>query len=146
MSGKFILLVEDNPDDMELTLRALKKNDILTDVEVVRDGVEALDFLFARGAYVNRNSRRNPQLILMDLKLPRMDGFEVLKEMRSHEQTCMIPVVVLTTSNEEQDVRRSYAMGANSYIRKPVDFDQFMEVIKQLERYWLTLNESPVGR
>ncbi len=145
MPSKFILLVEDNPDDMELTLRAFKKNGIQMDVEVVRDGVEALDFLFARDAYIERDNSLSPELILLDLKLPRLNGFEVLKEMRNHALTNMIPVVVLTTSSEEKDVCKSYAMGANSYIRKPVDFDQFMDVIKQLGRYWLTLNESPVG-
>lgn len=146
MSEKFILLIEDNPDDEALTLRALKKNNILNTVEVCRDGVEALDFLLARGDYSDRAVQHLPQLVLLDLKLPKLDGLEVLKEIRSHQLTQLLPVVILTTSNEDKDVIGSYRLGANSYIRKPVDFDQFMESVRQLGLYWLVLNESPIGR
>lgn len=146
MSEKYILLVEDNRDDEALTLRALKKNNILNSVEVCRDGVEALDFLFARNQYQERQMKDLPQLILLDLKLPRLDGLEVLKEIRASSVTKLLPVVILTTSNEDRDVINSYELGANSYIRKPVDFDQFMESVRQLGLYWLVLNESPVSR
>ena len=146
MSDKYILLIEDNPDDEALTLRALKKNNILNKVEVCRDGVEALDFLFCRGAYANRSAEDFPQLILLDLKLPKLDGLEVLKEIRANQPTHLLPVVILTTSNEDKDVVGSYELGANSYIRKPVDFDQFMESVRQLGLYWLVLNEPPMGR
>ena len=146
MSEKYILLVEDNRDDEALTLRALKKNNILNSVEVCRDGVEALDFLFARNQYQERQLTDLPQLILLDLKLPRLDGLEVLKEIRANSLTKLLSVVILTTSNEERDVINSYELGANSYIRKPVDFDQFMESVRQLGLYWLVLNESPVSR
>jgi len=142
MSDKFILLVEDNPDDEALTLRALKKNNISNEVRVARDGVEALDFLFCRDAYVDRNPADQPQLILLDLKLPRMDGLEVLKEIRGNAHTKLLPVVILTTSNEDRDIIGSYERGANSFIRKPVDFDQFMDAVRQLGLYWLVLNES----
>ena len=146
MADKFILLIEDNPDDEALTLRALKKNNILNKVEVCRDGVEALDFLFCRGAYASRSAEDFPQLILLDLKLPKLDGLEVLKEIRANQPTHLLPVVILTTSNEDKDVVGSYELGANSYIRKPVDFDQFMESVRQLGLYWLVLNEPPMGR
>jgi two-component system response regulator len=146
MSDKYILLIEDNPDDEALTLRALQKNNILNKVEVCRDGVDALDFLFCRGTYVNRSAEDFPQLILLDLKLPRLDGLEVLKEIRANRSTRLLPVVILTTSNEDKDVTGSYELGANSYIRKPVDFDQFMEAVRQLGLYWLVLNEHPMGR
>ena len=146
MSEEYILLVEDNRDDEALTLRALKKNNILNSVEVCRDGVEALDFLFARNQYQARQLKDLPQLILLDLKLPRLDGLEVLKEIRANSLTKLLPVVILTTSNEDKDVINSYELGANSYIRKPVDFDQFMESVRQLGLYWLVLNESPVRR
>ncbi|NOY66780.1 MAG: response regulator [Gammaproteobacteria bacterium] len=142
MLDKFILLVEDNPDDEALTLRALKKNNISNEVHVARDGVEALDFLFCREAHADRNSASQPQLILLDLKLPRMDGLEVLKEIRANPLTKLLPVVILTTSNEDCDVIGSYELGANSFIRKPVDFDQFMDAVRQLGLYWLVLNES----
>jgi len=145
MSEKFILLVEDNPDDEALTLRALKKNNISNDVHVARDGVEALDFLFSRDDHADRNPDHQPQLILLDLKLPRLDGLEVLKEIRSNPVTRLLPVVILTTSNEERDVVGCYELGANSFIRKPVDFNQFIEAVRQLGLYWLVLNESPVG-
>jgi two-component system response regulator len=146
MSDKYILLIEDNPDDEALTLRALKKNNILNKVEVCRDGVEALDFLFCRGTYAGRSAEDTPQLILLDLKLPKLDGLEVLKEIRANQATHLLPVVILTTSNEDKDVVGSYELGANSYIRKPVDFDQFMESVRQLGLYWLVLNEPPMGR
>jgi len=145
MSGKFILLVEDNPDDEALTLRALKKNNISNEVHVARDGVEALDFLFCRDVHVDRNPLHFPQLILLDLKLPRLDGLEVLKEIRLNPATKCLPVVILTTSNEDRDVIGSYELGANSFIRKPVDFDQFVDAVRQLGLYWLVLNEAPVG-
>lgn len=145
---KIILLVEDNPDDEVLTLRALRKNNILNDVVVARDGVEALDYLFGTGAYSNRNIDIQPQVVLLDLKLPKMDGLEVLKRIRSDPRTQLQPVVILTTSNEDRDILSSYELGANSFIRKPVDFQQFMEAIRQLGLYWLVLNVPPplVGR
>lgn len=144
MSSKhLILLVEDNPDDVELTMRALKKNRLATQVVVVRDGVEALDFLFAEGAYSGRNRDVLPDLILLDLKLPKIDGLEVLRRVRAAPQTRLLPVVVLTLSNEEQDIADAYRLGANSYIRKPVDFDRFNDLLKHLGRYWLEFNESP---
>jgi CheY-like chemotaxis protein len=136
-----ILLVEDNPKDEELTLRALRKNNIGNDVIVTRDGAEALDYLFARGAYAGRDTL--PQLVLLDLKLPKMDGLEVLRQMRAHERTRLLPVVILTTSNDEKDRLAGYRNGANSYVRKPVDFSEFMEAVRQLGLYWLILNEPP---
>jgi len=140
---KFILLVEDNPDDEALTLRALKKNNILNPVVVVRDGAEALEYLFGTGAHAGRDPRAVPQVVLLDLKLPKIDGLEVLRRIRSDERTRRQPVVVLTTSNEERDILSSYELGANSYIRKPVDFEQFMEAVRQLGLYWLMLNVAP---
>ena len=142
---KIILLVEDNPDDEALTLRALYKNNILNDVVVVRDGAEALDYMFGTGAYADRDVRNQPQVILLDLKLPKVDGLEVLRRIRSHENTRTQPVVILTTSNEDRDIISSYQLGANSYIRKPVDFEQFMEAIRQLGLYWLVLNVPPIN-
>ncbi len=143
---KTILLVEDNPDDEALTLRALKKNNILNTVVVARDGAEALDYLFGQGQYQKRDLSNAPQLILLDLKLPKVDGLEVLQQLRANERTRHYPVVVLTTSNEDRDIITSYQLGANSYIRKPVDFSQFIEAVRQLGLYWLVLNTPPPPR
>jgi two-component system response regulator len=137
-----ILLVEDNPDDELLTLRALKKNNIHNEVAVAHDGEEALAWLQRRGAYASR-SPEPPVLVLLDLKLPKVDGLEVLRQLRADPQLAIVPVVILTTSSEEQDIVSSYRLGANSYIRKPVDFAQFTESVRQLGLYWLVLNESP---
>ena len=142
MSDKVILLVEDNPDDEALTLRALKKNNIQNEVVVARDGVEALDFLFGTGKYAGRDVTVLPSVTLLDLKLPKIDGLEVLEKVRANELTKLLPVVILTSSKEEQDLIRGYKLGANSYIRKPVDFSQFIEAVRQLGLYWLLLNES----
>jgi CheY-like chemotaxis protein len=144
MDKKSILLVEDNPDDEILTVRALKKNNILNDMVVARDGAEALDYLFGAGSYADRDMTVMPQLILLDLKLPKIDGLEVLRRVRGDERTRLLPVVVLTSSSEEQDVIESYRLGANSYIRKPVDFTQFTAAINNLGLYWLVLNVSPI--
>jgi CheY-like chemotaxis protein len=141
---RLILLVEDNPDDVELTLRALKKTRIPIEVIVVRHGAEALEFLFASGAYSGRNPDVLPDLILLDLKLPKVDGLEVLRQVRSAPTTRFLPVVVLTLSNEEQDIAEAYRLGVNSYVRKPVDFDRFTELLRHLGRYWLEFNEPPV--
>jgi two-component system, response regulator len=143
MKNKMILLVEDNADDELLTLRALKKNNIGDNVFVVRDGVEALDFLFCKNAYADRDPHDLPQLILLDLKLPKMNGLEVLRQIRAEERTRFLPVVMLTGSKEEQDLIDGYKGKVNSYIRKPVDFMQFTEYIKVLGLYWLKLNEAP---
>jgi two-component system response regulator len=140
--SKFILLVEDNPDDVVLALRALKRNHIANEVVVVRDGAEAVDFLFAQGAHAGRDPKALPEVVLLDLKLPKLHGLEVLQRIRAHETTRLMPVVVLTTSSEEQDIIESYRLGANSYIRKPVDFDQFTEAVRQLGMYWLVLNQN----
>ncbi len=145
-SSKVILLVEDNPRDEELTLRALKKSNIANPVVVARDGVEALDYLFARGIHAQRDRAVLPQVVLLDLKLPKVDGLEVLKALRADEFTKLLPVVVLTSSLEEQDLIRSYSLGANSYVRKPVDFAQFAEAVRQLGLFWLVLNETPPQR
>jgi two-component system response regulator len=142
---KIILLVEDNPDDELLTIRALRKNNIENEIVVARDGVEALDFLFGRGEYSGRDLSNMPQIILLDLKLPKIDGLEVLRAIRTDHRTRLLPVAVLTSSREEKDLVDSYSLGANSYIRKPVDFDQFCESVKQLGLYWLVLNEPPPG-
>ncbi|MDA8424406.1 MAG: response regulator [Nitrospiraceae bacterium] len=143
MKTKIILLAEDNPDDVQLTLRALKKSNILNEVVVAQDGVEALDYLSGTGKYAGRDTNILPQVILLDLKMPRMDGLEVLHRIRGDERTKLLPVVVLTTSSEDRDRVESYKLGANSYIRKPVDFNQFAEAVRQLGLYWLVLNEAP---
>jgi two-component system response regulator len=143
MEEKVILLVEDNPDDEALTIRALKKNNILNVVVVARDGVEALDYLFGTGKYSGRDTTMMPEMILLDLKLPKLDGLEVLRRLRNDERTAILPVVVLTSSKEENDLVESYRLGANSYVRKPVDFNQFSEAVRQLGLYWLVLNELP---
>ena len=143
MSDKTILLVEANPDAVPLTLRALKKNNLLNEVIVARDGVEALDFLFCEGNYANRAPEHLPELILLDLKLPKVDGLEVLKRIRANGRTKLLPVVILTSSNEQSDIISGYELGVNSYIRKPVDFEQFIEAVRQLGLYWLVLNQAP---
>ena len=143
MSERAILLVEDNPDDEALTLRAFAKNDITNPVVVVRDGAEALDYLFTAGAYAGRNPDDRPQLVLLDLKLPKIDGLEVLRRIRSDPRTAVLPVVILSSSKQESDVIESYRSGCNSYVHKPVDFDQFIEAARQLGLYWLLLNEPP---
>ncbi len=141
--NKIILLVEDNPDDVTMTCRALKKNNILNEVVVAGDGMEALDYLFGTGKYAGRDTAINPQVILLDLNLPKIGGLEVLKRLRDDERTKLLPVVVLTTSNEDSDRIKSYHLGTNSYVRKPVDFDQFSQAVQQLGLYWLLLNEGP---
>jgi two-component system response regulator len=147
MDDKVILLVEDNGDDELLTLRALKKNNIRNEVIVARDGSEALDYLFGTGIHAGRDLSLMPQIVLLDLKLPKVDGFEVLTRVRSSEATKLLPVVILTTSNEDQDRIRGYGLGANSFVRKPVEFDKFIEAVRQLGLYWLILNETaPVPR
>ena len=140
-----ILLVEDNPNDVELTQHALKKNNIVNRIEIVRDGAEALDYLFATGLYAGRDINHPPRVILLDLKLPKVDGLEVLKRIKSDPRTQPIPVVVLTSSREESDVVESYHLGVNSYIRKPVDFEKFTEAVRTIGMYWLLLNEPPVA-
>lgn len=145
MSRKKILLVEDNPDDVALTLRALKRNNIVNDVVHAADGEEALDWLFCRGVHSGRDPADLPAFILLDLKLPRVDGLEVLRAVRADPRTRLLRVVVLTTSREDQDVAESYSQGANSYIRKPVDFDEFIRVVGQIGLYWLVLNEPTPG-
>jgi two-component system, response regulator len=143
MEDKVILLVEDNPDDVALTIRAFRKNNLSNEIIVVGDGVEALDFLFGTGMYAGQDTKDLPILILLDLKLPRMDGMEVLKSIRENERTKLLPVVILTSSSENKDKINGYTLGANSYVRKPVDFNQFMEAIKSLGLYWLVWNEPP---
>lgn len=145
MSNKtvLILLIEDNPDDEELTLLAFEQSDLVTEVIVAHDGVEALDYLFCTGKFASRNTEELPALVLLDLQLPRLNGIEVLERMRADNRTKHIPVVILTTSNEQQDLINSYKLGCNSYIRKPVDFDQFQTAVQQLGMYWLLLNEPP---
>jgi two-component system response regulator len=146
MKDKIILLVEDNPDDEALTIRALKKNNISNQVIVARDGPEALDFLFGAGKHSGRDINLMPQVVLLDLKLPKIDGLEVLRQLRANESTKLLPVVILTSSDEEQDRLKGYGLGANSYVRKPVDFNQFIEAVRQLGLYWLILNEQPPAR
>lgn len=143
MKEKIILLVEDEPDDEALTLRALKKSNIKNKVVVAHDGVEALDYLWGRGEYAGRDTNAMPQVILLDLKLPKMDGLELLRHIRSDKRTKLLPVVIMTSSKEEKDIINGYSLGANSYIRKPVDFEKFGEAVRQLGLYWLLLNEAP---
>lgn len=143
MSQKMILLVEDNADDEVLTLRALNKNKVANRIVVVRDGAEALDFLFCRGTYADRDPHDVPQITLLDLKLPKVDGLEVLRQVRANPHTQMLPIVILTSSSEEQDLIKAYTNGANSYVRKPVDFNEFVDAIGRLGLYWLILNEAP---
>jgi len=147
MDENVILLVEDNPDDEALTLRALKKNNIVNQVVVARDGNEALDYMLGRGTYSGRDPNQIPQVVLLDLKLPKIDGLEVLRQLRADPRTKLTPVVILTSSNEEQDRFKGYNLGANSYVRKPVDFTKFIDAVRQLGLYWLVFNERPpVGR
>jgi len=146
MKEKVILLVEDHPDDEELTMRALAKNNILNQVVVARDGVQALEYLLGTGAHAGRDTTVMPQLILLDLKLPKIDGLEVLRRLRANERTRFLPIVILTSSMEEQDLIKSYKLGANSYVRKPVDFIEFTKAVQQLGLYWLILNEQVPDR
>jgi two-component system, response regulator len=147
-ADRVILLVEDDAKDEALTIRALKKSNVMNPLVIARDGAEALDYLFARGVHEGRDRSVVPQVILLDLKLPKIDGLEVLEALRADEQTRLLPVVVLTSSMEEQDLLRSYRLGANSYMRKPVDFSQFIEAVRQLGLYWLVLNQAApnIGR
>jgi two-component system response regulator len=138
-----ILLVEDNPSDVELTLHALRKHNLANRIHVVRDGEEALDFLFCRGAYKNRDASIPPKVVLLDLKLPKVDGLEVLRQIRGDERTRVLPVVIMTSSRQERDIVESYKLGINSYIVKPVDFDQFTDAVRQIGCYWLLLNQPP---
>lgn len=140
---KSILLVEDNPDDVELTMRAFRQNNIKNEIIVANDGVEALDYLFGAGKYEGRDLNDKPALILLDLKLPKIDGLEVLRKVRSDERTSLLPVVILTSSKEEQDILRGYTLGTNSYVRKPIDFNEFSKAVGFLGLYWLLINETP---
>jgi two-component system response regulator len=144
--SKTILLVEDNADDVKLTLRAFKRSNMFNPIVVVRDGIEALDFLFARGVYSDRVGQPLPTLIILDLKLPKLDGLGVLKAIRDDELIKLIPIVILTSSKEEEDLLQSYTLGANSYVRKPVDFTEFMDAVKILGMYWLMMNQPPPER
>lgn len=143
MNDKIILLVEDNTDDVTLTERALKKSHILNKLVVAKDGVEALDYLFGTGIWAGRDISNMPEVVLLDLKLPKINGLEVLQRMRADNRTKLLPVVILTSSREEKDLIAGYTLGANSYIRKPVNFNQFVDAVRQLGLYWLVLNESP---
>ncbi len=142
LASKTILLVEDNPDDQALTLRAMKKNGITNTVIVVEDGAEALDYIFSTGKFASRSAIENPQLVILDIKLPKLSGIEVLKKLRADQRTKFLPVVMLTSSKEEQDVMASYSNGCNSYVRKPVDFDEFANAVKTLGLYWLVVNQA----
>jgi CheY-like chemotaxis protein len=142
--GETILLVEDNPDDVELTLRAFRKNNIANKTVIVRDGAEALDYLFGAGDYADRDINDTPRIILLDLKLPKLNGLQVLERLRADERTKLTPVVILTSSKEEQDLIHGYKSGANSYVRKPVDFNQFVEAVRHIGLYWLLINEPPI--
>ena len=144
MANKVILLVEDNPDDEALTLRALRKHNVTNQVVVTRDGAEAMDWLFATGSYADRDKTVVPQVILLDLKLPKVDGLEVLRAIRVDDRTKLLPVVILTSSKEEEDILNGYRLGANSYVRKPVDFVEFTDAVRQLGLFWLLLNEPPM--
>ena len=146
MKPKIILLVEDNPSDIALTQRALAKSRIANELVVAEDGQEALDYLFGAGKYADRDASEIPALVLLDLKLPQVDGLEVLRRIRADDRSRRLPVVIMTTSKEEQDVAQSYDLGANSYIRKPVDFKQFVESVEHLGLYWLVLNEPPPSK
>ena len=146
MNNKVILLVEDNPDDEGLTVRALKKSNVVNEVVVAHDGVEALDYLFGEGVHAGRDVTQMPQVVLLDLKLPKLDGLGVLRRLRADPRTRLLPVVILTSSNEEQDRVNGYGLGANSYVRKPVDFNNFIEAVRQLGLYWLVFNERPPAR
>jgi two-component system response regulator len=143
MHDRVIVLVEDNSADEELTLRAFRKSNIVNRVVVVRDGAEALDYFFQRGAHASRPADEIAQVVLLDLKLPKVNGLDVLRALRADERTRLLPIVILTSSAEEQDLVRSYGLGANSYVRKPVDFTQFVEAVRQLGLYWLAINQSP---
>jgi two-component system response regulator len=143
VKAESILLVEDNPDDVELTMRAFRKNNIANRVVVAHDGVEALDYLFGTGPYSSRDTHDMPRLILLDLKLPKLDGLQVLERLRSDERTKLTPVVILTSSKEEHDLIKGYRTGANSYVRKPVDFNQFVDAVRHIGLYWLLINELP---
>jgi two-component system response regulator len=143
---KVILLVEDSPDDVELTLRAFKRSHLMNPIVVARDGIEALDFLFARGPHAERAGAPLPTLVILDLKLPKLDGLSVLKAIRADERTALLPVVILTSSKQEQDMMCGYSLGANSYVRKPVDFSEFLDAVKALGIYWLMINETPPQR
>ena len=143
MGGSYILLVEDNPDDEELTLLSLRKHELANDIVVVRDGVEALEYLFCEGAFAGREASRMPSVVLLDLKLPRLDGLGVLKRLREDARTRYIPVVVLTSSSQDADILTSYQLGANSYIRKPVEFSELIDTVSKVGHYWMTLNRAP---
>lgn len=142
-NGETILLVEDNPDDVELLLRALRKNNIANSIAITRDGAEALDYLFATGKYTDRNANETPRIILLDLKLPKLNGLQVLERIRADDRTALTPVIILTSSKEEQDLISGYKSGANSYVRKPVDFNEFVDAVRQIGLYWLLINETP---